>query len=99
MGDITAYSLFVTGKYYLPMTYKKFSPYIHADALGVTAYSERRQVTPKTAYRLNEPTIDITENDGFFAGATYPLAEKFGIFAELGYGFALLNLGVSYHLK
>jgi hypothetical protein len=66
VGDITAYNLFATAKYYLPLTFMKISPYIHADALGITAYSERRKVTPETDFSLNEPSIDITENYGIY---------------------------------
>jgi hypothetical protein len=99
VGDIDAYSVFVTAKYYLPLMLMKFTPYIHADALGVTAYSETRKVTPEKDFSFNESSIDLTENYGIYAGATYPLTEKIGVFAELGYGYTLLNLGISYRIK
>ncbi|MEO7426054.1 MAG: hypothetical protein ABI036_12765 [Fibrobacteria bacterium] len=99
VGDIDAYNLFVTAKYCLPIVYKGFSPYIHADAIGLTAYSERRQVTPKTTSSLDEPTTDITENYGIYAGANYPVSERLGVFGELGYGYTLVNLGLTFQIK
>jgi hypothetical protein len=99
LGDITAYNLFVTVKYYTPITFGPIATYVHADFIGLTAYSERRMVLPTNGYALNDPSIGIKENYGIYAGANYQLNKSFGAFAELGYGYTGLNFGINYRIK
>jgi hypothetical protein len=98
-GDITAYNLFVTVKYYTPITFGPIATYVHADFIGLTAYTERRMVLPANAYSLNDPSIGMKENYGIYAGANYKLNDSFGVFGELGYGYTGLNFGINYRIK
>ncbi|HEY4787952.1 MAG TPA: hypothetical protein VIH57_17985 [Bacteroidales bacterium] len=43
-------------------------------------------------------TASSGANFGIFAGARYYLSDKFALMAELGYGFAILNVGVAIKL-
>ncbi|MBC7913345.1 MAG: hypothetical protein H7Y07_04405 [Pyrinomonadaceae bacterium] len=99
IGDITAYNLFVTVKYHLPLAFGPISTYVHADAIGLTAYQERRSVTPVTGNSLDEPSTNMKENYGIYAGGRYSLGKKLSAFAELGYGYTMLNFGINKRIK
>lgn len=97
-GDIQAYNVFLTLKYFLPITFGKISPYIHTDLLGLTAYSKRTYTVANGTSSLIEPSIDITENYGIYAGANYQLAGRLSAFAEIGYGYTGLNFGLNFNI-
>ncbi len=97
IGDITAYNVFVTVKYHLPLKFGPISTYVHADAIGLTAFSERRSTLPSKT--LDEPSTNIKENYGIYAGGRYSLSNKLSAFGEVGIGYTLLNLGINMRLK
>lgn len=104
-GDIKIYNVFLTLKYFVPVTFGKIVPYLHTDLLGLTAYSERRylSVNGKETY-LIDPSIGLSSYISLLAGANYQLSDRFSALAELGLGYSFhayptLNVGINYHLE
>ena len=90
-GDMSILMGMLYMKYYPSfLTFSKFAPYARVDLL------------PIGVYKINTPTtIDAGASSvmGFYAGANYQFAEQFGVFAEVGSGYTLVNTGIMWRVR
>ena len=89
----TSLQIIVNFKYY-PQFIKtgKLAPYIRLDAVPLALYS------------LKGPNTTLSDNKlksvfGIYAAANYQLANRIGVFAEIGLGYTKANAGVMWRLQ
>lgn len=73
----------IYAKYYPSfLVISKFAPYARLDLLPIGVYKIR------TPMQINSGAKSIM---GIYAGANYQFADRFGVYAELGVGYTLVN--------
>ena len=97
-GDKWTYTYFLLGAraaYHLKLESPKIDPY-GGIMLGynIVSYQEPEGWDPYYDYSGGNSYLMY----GFYGGARYFFNPKMAVYAELGYGFGYLNLGISYKL-
>ena len=89
-GDMSILTGMIYVKYYPSfLTFNKFAPYVRVDLL------------PIGVYKITTPTIidsGAASVMGIYAGANYQFADQFGVFAEVGSGYTLINTGITWRV-
>jgi len=93
--DITYFLLGARAAYHLKLESPKIDPY-GGIMLGynIVTYQEPSGWDPYYDYSGGSSYLMY----GFYGGARYFFNPKMAVYAELGYGFGYLNLGISYKL-
>ncbi len=88
-------SMMIRGAYHFNLNNDKFDPYTGI-GIGFLKYSYKWTSTDPN---FNESNNNVSLGTPFgyqiFAGARYLFTDKIGAYAEIGYGFSVLNLGLS----
>jgi len=90
-GDMSILMGTIYMKYYPSfLVVNKFAPYARLDLL------------PIGVYKINTPTIidsGASSVMGLYAGANYQFANQFGVFAEVGFGYTMINTGITWRVS
>ena len=76
-------------KYYTPLVFNKIATYGRLDLLPIGVF----KISPASGSSSGAKSIY-----GIYAGANYQLADKLGVFAELGSGYTTFNAGLSWRV-
>lgn len=94
-GDMSVLAFLFNVKYFTPIKISKLATYVRADVLPFGIFNQRGNTDYSTgAYSLGGSDSGVKMTYGIYAGGDWELTPTIGAFAEVGYGYTLLNAGI-----
>jgi hypothetical protein len=94
-GDMTVLAFIFHAKYFTPIQVSKLATYVRADLLPFGIFNKSTDTDYSTgASSLGGSSSGVKMTYGFYAGGDWELTPTIGAFAEVGYGYTMLNAGL-----
>ncbi|MEI9918408.1 MAG: hypothetical protein WDO14_06350 [Bacteroidota bacterium] len=94
-GDMSVLAFLFNAKYFTPIKISKMATYARVDILPFCIFNQRGNTDYSTgASSLGGSDSGIKMTYGIYAGGDWELTPTIGAFAEVGYGYTLLNAGI-----